>query len=534
MRRTILAVLGALSLLLPAVSRSQVDTAWVRRYDGPGDYWDWARAIAVDGSGNVYVTGQSDGSGTSGDYATIKYNSTGETLWVRRYNGPGNNTDNACAVAVDLSGNVYVAGSSYGGQPTNYDCATIKYSPNGDTLWVRRYSYPGNSQDVVEGLGLDGQGNVYVGGWTWSGGTSWRVLVVKYDSAGDFTWSQTYASAYGAFCRAMAVDDSGSVYTTGEVQSSGSSDILTIKYNTDGIQQWVRTYNGPGNPYKEGDAIAIDDSGSVYVTGGSYPAGPDFDYETIKYSSAGVLKWAQIYSHNYDRPQAIAVDDSGNAYVTGGSYLLSGADYFDTEYATMKYDTAGVQEWLQRYNGPSDSGDMACAIVLDEQNNVYITGTSRGLGTGDDFATVKYNTDGAEQWVARYDGPDNGGDAAAAIAIDNQGNIYVTGQSYGIGTNDDYVTIKYVQTPGIEEDRAPLSADRSSPEAGPTVVRGSLRLADGSGASSSPSWLLDAAGRKVADIHSGVNDIRALSPGVYFLRLEGGADPATRKLVVQR
>jgi hypothetical protein len=115
---------------LPALAEMIVDTAWVRRYNGPGDSTDYARAIAVDGSGNVYVTGYNLGSGTDRDYATIKYDPNGDTAWLRRYNGPGNSEDNAYAIAVDSSGNVYVAGYSDGTE-TYRDYATVKYYPNG-------------------------------------------------------------------------------------------------------------------------------------------------------------------------------------------------------------------------------------------------------------------------------------------------------------------------------------------------------------------------------------------------------------------
>src|SRR4029077_7750140 len=101
---------------------------WVARYDGPVNYTDKATAIAVDASGNVYVTGASSSNAGAGglDYATIKYNSAGQQQWVARYNGPGNYIDQARAIAVDGSGNVYVTGESYG--PTYSEYATIKYN----------------------------------------------------------------------------------------------------------------------------------------------------------------------------------------------------------------------------------------------------------------------------------------------------------------------------------------------------------------------------------------------------------------------
>src|SRR5574341_2530523 len=93
---------------------AQVDTAWVRRYNGRGNGVDSATALAVDDSGNVYVTGGSFGNGTFLDYATIKYGSNGNILWVRTYDGPASGDDIATAIEVDGKGNVYVTGTSDG------------------------------------------------------------------------------------------------------------------------------------------------------------------------------------------------------------------------------------------------------------------------------------------------------------------------------------------------------------------------------------------------------------------------------------
>ena len=83
--------------------------------------------------------------------------------------------------------------------------------------------------------------------------------------------------------------------------------------------------------------------------------------------------------------------------------------------------------------------------VQSSIGNVYVTGGSVGSGTATDYATIKYDPSGNEIWVKRYDGPKKWYDEAYAIAVDGSGNVYVTGESYGVGTDGDYATIKYVQ-----------------------------------------------------------------------------------------
>ena len=120
-----------------------VRRAMVARYNGPGNGSDQARAIAVDSLGGVYVTGGSVGLGGNPDYTTIKY-SAGRQVWVARYHGPGS-ADGAEAIAIDNAGNVYVTGLSYASPNTsNTDYATIKYSSAGEQQWVARYNGPGD------------------------------------------------------------------------------------------------------------------------------------------------------------------------------------------------------------------------------------------------------------------------------------------------------------------------------------------------------------------------------------------------------
>jgi len=105
----------------------------------------------------------------------------------------------------------------------------------------------------------------------------------------------------------------------------------------------------------------------------------------------------------------------------------------------------GDEVWPVRYNGPGNSNDEATAIALDAQGNVYVTGWSMGVDSSEDYATIKCSPTGARLWVRRYNGPGNGNDSAEAIAVDSQGNVYVAraGGSTGDGTAEDYAIVKY-------------------------------------------------------------------------------------------
>jgi hypothetical protein len=414
------------SWTLPILAQD-VDTAWVRIYDGPAHGHDFGHVITVDDRGNVYVAGasaQNPGGDYNFDYVIIKYDALGNQLWLRRYNGPQDDDDSPAAISVDDSGYVYVTGTS----------GTIKYDSEGNQLWAK------SSYSVA--MALDSSGHVYV-----LGESEDDYVTIKYDSSGNQLWVKTYDGSGNSSeaPRAIALDKSGSVYVTGSsgptAERTYNDDYATIKYDSSGNELWVRRYNGPKNSHDRAWGMAVDDLGNVCVTGYSHAMMIDKAYATVKYDPLGKEVWAKRYNGptipNDDAARAIAVDPSGNIYVFGES---------EQDYATVKYDRSGTQLWARTYNGPGHSFDRARAIAVDCSGNVYVTGESYGDKTRGDCATIKYDPDGNQLWLARYNGPENGFDAPSAMAVDDSGNVYVTGHNDLSDQTSDCLTIKYVQT----------------------------------------------------------------------------------------
>lgn len=432
--------------ILTVASAPAQTTVWTNYYNGPGNANEHANAMAVDTNGNVVVTGYSYGIGTGYDYATVKYSSAGVPLWTNRYNGPGNNTDDPLGVAIDINGNVLVAGYSYG-SGTGFDFAILKYSSAGVPLWTNRFNGPMNGDDESYVLTTDTNGNVFVTGTAniiATGLSGEDITTIKYSSGGAQLWLNTYNGPGNGEDggTAIAVDGKGDVVLTGSsTGSNGKFDYVTIKYSNAGVALWTNSYDGPGGVDDQPYAIVVDSSNNVFVTGYSTGSGTGKDYATIKYSSDGLPLWTNRYDgagSGDDVGFRLAVDSGGNVFVTGYS-TGNGTGY---DYVTIKYSGAGVPLWTNIYNGAANSDDYALSVAVDASGSAFVTGYSTGSGTGKDYATIKYSGAGVALWTNYYNGLGNGDDLGYVVATDGYGNVLVTGYATGIGSGYDYVTLK--------------------------------------------------------------------------------------------
>lgn len=514
-----------LFFILPGILLAQV---WIARYNGIGNNRDEAHAIVLDSLYNVYITGFSPRNDwINYDYCTIKYNSAGVQQWVARYNGTGDTVDQARAIGLDESLNVYVTGRSYD-WTTKSDIVTIKYNNQGEELWLRRYNGPANDEDQAYAMAVSRQGDVYVGGYRSGFGTHWDYCLIKYNNAGESLWVATYNGTANSndVIWALAIDDSGNCYVTGYCSGYNSiPDIVTIKYNPEGETVWVASYDGLAHDYDQAFGIAVNRAGEVWITGLSADTINQQDCITIKYDANGTLQWEARYNgpaNGYDRGYAIVIDSNDNSFVTGSSVGSNG--YSDI--ITIKYDQDGNEEWVARYDGLGNNIDVGEAIALDPFGNVCVTGRSQNIVSNYDYVTIKYNPDGETCWVVVYNYLSNLDDEAFAITTDDSGYIYVTGYSMGFTSMRDYCTIKYYQgglTNIAKSEVGKILTQK--PKIYPNPVQNLVQVQ-----SSKPIQLFDVSGKMVTTLKPGLNRIEKLAKGVYFAKLEN--DYLTKLIVL--
>ncbi len=395
--------------------------AWVARYNnGVANGTNHAVKMALDSTGNIYVTGFSQNSSSNLGYVTIKYAPNGSQLWAARYDSTNYPGATPSGLVLDNSNNVIVTGSAL----------TIKCDSNGNQLWTAPYA--------GTALAVDTNGNCIVTGISTSFGT------VKLDPNGSNLWIATYPSSYGpGVGQQVLTARDNSVYVAGyytydSVKVLSYQELLVIRYNTNGSQLWTGTWE-TGSSFVQINALAVDSSTDVYCLANAYLQ----PYSTCKFDADGHLLWAAYNptANGGSVARGLALDAMGDAVVTGAD----GHYYPNTPYpiGTYKIGTNGAYVWTNLYYSIPIAGSVGTAVAVDQANSVYVTGYSPGTNSGNDIVTIKYANNGNQIWVQRYNGPGNGDDEGNAIAVDNNGNVYVTGYETTAAGGTEMVTIKY-------------------------------------------------------------------------------------------
>jgi hypothetical protein len=339
---------------------------------------------------------------------------------------------------IDNLGNLYVAGSTINGS-TGPDIVIKKYDSNGDPIFGLTYSSAGNNRDQATTIAIDNNYNLIVGGFSYVNATnSYDFLVLKYDSIGTLLWTYTYNGTGSAadLVSAIALDGSNIYITGASVGISSLFDFTTIKLNSAGSVQWNNRYNylGADLPF---DIDIIDTN--IYVNGGSQSTMTNWDYALLHYSINGIpIDTIRTTGTGvgFDRATQAVTDNQGYIYITGTYATTSNG----LDYKTIKFDQQGNVKWIATFDNTAHQDDIANAIAVDFDGNVYVTGkTFNSLGNYD-YCTIKYDSLGTTEWTRFYDNKYY--DEATSITVDGNSNVYITGSSSNIA-NKDFTTIGY-------------------------------------------------------------------------------------------
>lgn len=334
---------------------NQVWAAWCRLGSrGPG----WL-AVGLDSADAVYVAGTVRQEPVGLDYVVVKYRPTGEQGWVARYDhnrGEPYYADDAKAACIDPAGNVYVTGSSYNAG-TEHDCATVKFNSSGTLLWSARWDGGLYRSDAGRAITTDQQGNVYVTGIA----AGEHPLALKYSPDGDLLWVAV-DSASGS-SDAVAVDPAGNVYSFGTIGTDGWMSYYLTKHDSIGRKLWDAIYDGGGDDASY--AMVLDDSAGIYVTGLSDGPGTGWDICTVKWDSAGNRCWVARYDQS-------GWGDIGEDLATDGKYVYTVGSCTDSfplvNMCLVTIDAvSGSILWASpfRYPGAARGGATAVAVGPD-------------------------------------------------------------------------------------------------------------------------------------------------------------------------
>lgn len=270
-------------------------------------------AIGVDKKGNIYVTGSGTIIQPIGkpfvweDYIIVKYDSNGAKQWHDVYNGTGDSTDIPTSLAIDGLGNVYVTGYGYDSAHVS-EYATLKYDTNGNRRWTARYTKKGkNKNNIAEDVAIVSSGAVYVSG---------RGGIVRYDSNGVEQWVDTTKVTSSKVVLDNS-DNAIVVGTVIDTSFYNLFSYGVIKYDNQGKKQWLHTYDGPLVTNMESDII-VDNSGNIYVTGSAavslqYP----YLHNPIilKYDPNGNTTW-RFRESNLGIASSLVIDDNRSVYIS--------------------------------------------------------------------------------------------------------------------------------------------------------------------------------------------------------------------------
>ncbi|HEY1169995.1 MAG TPA: Ig-like domain-containing protein [Verrucomicrobiae bacterium] len=459
---------------------AQQGTLWTNVFDGGTSREDRPAVVARDNAGNFFVGGYAVTETNNLDILVMKYGPDGtlSSTWpdvgygvgVRRYNGTGNDRDTVAAMTTDVAGNLYVAGtlgkSGIATTAPDDDACVLKYDPNGNLAMVIRLT-PGSFDSSVA-MHVGGTGRIYL---LVRQGTSLGTMYL-YEANGTLSsaWPNigngTGIRRLPFEGQSFVVAPDQSVYVLGRqnhYMNYVDQELTITKLAPNGVGVWTNYYAGPIAGNDTAVKIALAPDGEIVALGNAPGNGVGTDYLLWRLQPDGSpsAAWPDVgqgagvrrYDANarVDTARSLKIDAQGNTYVSGSASRFP-SNY---DFVTWKLDPQGnpSAEWpdigfgqgIRIYQGAGTSADEVWDMALDAQGNVFVTGRGNsGPNTTYpyDALTISYARTGEVLWKATYSGGSNIVDTGMCILTDDSRGVFVVGYT-GPSPQTDVFVAKY-------------------------------------------------------------------------------------------
>ncbi len=351
-------------------------------FNGSANSSDIPHAIAVDGSSNVYITGETRVSGANRNIAILKYNKfCVQQTFASSYEGTAAGNDIGKDIVLDASGNVYIVGESATTASGTTDIITLKYSNTGTQLWVNALN-SSNGVDVAGGITLDGLNNVYITGGVVNSSLNSDAVTVKYSTLGAQIWLNTYNNGTNSESGAdISVNSNFEVGVGGQSVVGVAQDILIVKINPDGSNNYGTIYNGAGNSNDFERNMFINPSGNIFIGGQFVNTGSNTDGVLLHYNNAGVLTSNSIVNiGSTDNVSRVFFDNSNNVYIGGSTNASSPNDAFFGRFAMpVTNEAPQVSNIANQTTCGAAVGPLSFTVLDEDISTVTVSANSSNI-----------------------------------------------------------------------------------------------------------------------------------------------------------
>lgn len=441
-----------LLILFCGKTHGQVNTEWIKRFNGTSNRFDIVTTMKLDQSGNPVIFGSINNTGTFSDITAIKYSASGDIIWQAAFNGFSSQLDECKDAIIDNSGNSILTGFT---TDTNLvlKIVTLKINSSGNIEWSRVFLPAPYNQGMGLSITADNSGNIFTcGSLRRSNGTN-TTAIIKYSpdgiKLGEVFYNKTNQSSETPV--SVCVSNTGNIFILASSDAVNSqNDLLILKYSSALTLLNERTLSGnaTGNDVPVKMMLMNDNKPALIAAINNQPGGLDYGIYRLDENLNTVYQYSYNGTgNNQDIPYALTCDSLNNLYVTGSS---RNADTLGSEdYYTIKLNSAGQVVWAKRFDASGRGHDYGTSISVDKYGNVFAGGSTDKHGFHLQYGLLKYRANGDLEWLTEYSRMVNSEDFIYSVIADNSSNIYVTGISFDSLSDYDVATIKYSEPVGI-------------------------------------------------------------------------------------